>query len=354
MTADTALGFIVDQLRAEDPIVRAEAARLLGELKRPDSVPSLITYLQKERYYTKVAGIYALWQIADPACVPVLQEMVQNPNVPDDWYWYARRAVIVSAAIGLSVFDDDTGLPFLQELLENNHDVILCWYAPTILRLAQGNDQINPVAGLKKIARQITVDTIFDTTGGRRRLIEPGLLSMIAEALGVIGSKEAQSKLAELFTHSSRYVRARACLSLLEADASDTNRQRVSDLLLTDQTDFVAIKASLALAKAFDDEREKRTSVIAKIASHATDPFDRAVAIESLGMIPDVNHADVITNALDDADAYVRQCAAEACPRQPELRKRFETLRQHDPSLRVRLSSCKWLAILDAHQELTR
>ncbi len=354
MTADAAFQFIVDQLQDGDPIIRADAARLLGEIKRSHAVASLTEYLQNEQHYTKVAGVYALWQIADPAAIPILQSLLKNPNVPDDWYWYARRAVVTSVAIGLSTFGDDSGVPFLQDLLDKNSDVVLCWYGPTILRMARGSDQAEPVAGLQKLAKQITVSALYNTVALSKRFSEPGLLTMTAETLGLIGTKDAQAKLVDLLTHPSRYVRGRAALSLLEADASDANRQIISNLLLSDQTDFVAIKASLALAMAFEDEREKRSTGIARIAASASDSFDRAVAIESLGLLPGGNHADVIATALDDADAYVRQCAAEACPDDPELRKRIESLQQANPAPRVRLSASKWLAVTGRQHEVSR
>jgi HEAT repeat protein len=354
MTADAAFQFIVDQLQDGDPIIRADAARLLGEIKRSDAVAPLTGYLQNEQHYTKVAGIYALWQIADPAAIPILQTLLKKPNVPDDWYWYARRAVVTSVAIGLSTFGDDSGVPFLQDLLDKNNDVVFCWYGPTILRFARESDQAKPVVGLQELAKQITVSALYNTVALSKRFSEPGLLTMTAETLGLIGTKDAQAKLVDLLTHASRYIRSRAALSLLEADASDANRQHVSNLLQSDQTDFVAIKASLALAKAFVDEREKRSNVIAKIAASATDAFDRAVAIESLGSLPGAVHADVIASALDDADAYVRQCAAEACPDNPELRKRIKTLQQSDPAPRVRLSASKWLATAGRQHEVNR
>lgn len=354
MAADAAFQYIVDQLTADDPIVRADAARLLGEIKRTDAVAALAAYLEKEQCYSKVAGIYALWQIADPGAIAVLQVLIENPNVPDDWYWYGRRAVVASAAIGLAIFGDESGIPFMQDLVEKNHDMIVCWYGPTILRLSRGTNHVKPAEALREIAKSITVDTLFNTVPNSKRMIEPGLLTMTAEVLGLIGTKAAQSKLAEMFTHSSRYVRARAAVSLLEADASPENLERISGLLKSDHTDLVAIKASLALAQSFDDVRQKYTDVIARIATDTADPFDRAVAIESLGVLGAGCHTEIIVKSFEDTDAYVRQCAAEACPADPALQERIETLQQSDSAPRVRLAASKWLATFDQQDEVTR
>jgi HEAT repeat protein len=75
---------------------------------------------------------------------------------------------------------------------------------------------------------------------------------------------------------------AGSALSLLEASPTPEHRAAVTELAEKDPTEFVRVKASLALALAGDD---KRLPTIARAADSAEQGLVRAAAIEALGLL---------------------------------------------------------------------
>jgi HEAT repeat protein len=324
-------------LVADDEIVQADAARLLGELGSARAVPALGRYVTECRYYCKTAGSDALGRIGDAAAIPVLKHVLAEPNVDDDWFWYCRRAVRTSAAVALLALGDDSGAAWLGELADNNDDVFFCWYAPALLRLP---DNLPVVPRLKA---RITVESLIRPGGRRTRNSEPGLMAVKTEALGLVGTPEAcRAIIDHQMTFLSRYVRGQAAVSLLEADAGAENVARVETLLAEDDTDFVRIKASLALTRA---GRPGQAALIAEAAGSLDDAFDRAAAVEALGLVGDAAGAETLEAQLGHADAYVRQCAIEALERvgAPGAKEAAERM-LGDESIRVRLQAAKRLA----------
>jgi HEAT repeat protein len=334
---------LVAGLRADDEVVHADAARLLGELGQARAVPPLGRYVAECRYYTKTAGLDALGRIGDRAAVPVLKQILADPNVDDDWFWYCRRAVRASAAVALLALGDPSGADDLGELAEKDDDVFFCWYGPSILRLPD-----EPEAA-RRLKARITVDALTGPGSRRTRKSDPAVMTMMAEALGLLGGSEACAALRGLLTFHSRYVRGQAALGLLQAGGAADGRRTVEQLLETDGTDFVRIKAGLALVLA---GQAGRAGVIAEAAGSLKDAFDRAVAVEALGLAGDPAQAGVIAAQLDHADPYVRQCALEALERlgagaaQAAAERRLE-----DDNVRVRLQGAKLLAALDGEAD---
>ncbi len=62
-------------LRSQDVLARADAARLLGELRRREAVGPLVAYVAECRHCTKTAGIEALAKIGDASVCPVLRRI---------------------------------------------------------------------------------------------------------------------------------------------------------------------------------------------------------------------------------------------------------------------------------------
>jgi HEAT repeat protein len=330
---------LIRALDTPDPIVRADAARLLGELGHRDAVPALVRYVTTDRHYHKVAGIHALMRVGDPAVITALQPMVEDPNCPDDWYWFSYRSVRAAAAVALLALGDDSGAEFLTTLADRNDDVFFCWYGPAVLGLP---DNMLATAALKL---RFTTETIRDGRGTyQTRFTEPGITVMTARTLGLIGDAAACAVLLDLMKHHSRYVRAEAGMSLLAAAPSAAHEAAVLLLSTGSQTDFERIKGTLALLRAGVGNAD----AVAEIAKSTPDDFDRAVAIETLGIIGDPSYTTVANEMLAHQDAYVRQCAVEALDRLegtsgPSL-ERLRTIMKDDQSPRVRLQAAKYIA----------
>lgn len=327
---------LVAGLGHEDEVVQADAARLLGELAQRRAVDPLAEYVTTCRYYSKTAGLDALGALGDPAALPALRQLMADPNVDDDWFWYCRRAVLACIAVALLRLGDDSGADYLEERAAKDDDVFFCWYGPAILRLPD-----EPEAA-KRLKALITVEKLGGPGDRRTRNSDPAVVTMKAEALGLLGGDEACRLLRELMTFHSRYVRGRAAQSLLAAEASAEHVAAVEAVADGDETDFARIKASLALVEA---GRPERGDFLIRAANSAEDPFDRATAVEALGLVGDAAGIGAVTAELDHDDPYVRQCALEALERLDVESAVTEAKgRREDENVRVRLQAAKVLA----------
>jgi HEAT repeat protein len=337
------LALLTAGLKADDPVVASDAARLLGELGDPAGADGLIQYVSTSQHHYKSAGLWALGLVGlklqgaqRDAVVASLRKHVTNPNVHDDWYWYSCRGVRAAAALALLMMGDDAGVGYLRELAGKGDDVFFCWFGPALLRMKDTCAAVGELKGL------LTAAALMDTGSHKTRRTEPGLMTMKSEVLGILGGEVATAALLEMMQFHSRYVRGQAALSLLESGKTAGNVKAVEQLAKKDKTDFALIKASLALALAGEEGHRK---LILKAAGSAKDPFDRAVAVESLGLLRHAEDAAVVAKQLNHADAYLRQCVLEALERlDPVAAAKAAKKKLKDASPRVRLQAAKILA----------
>jgi len=321
--------FLVDALSHADRVVQADAARLLGELGRATAAQPLVGYVTTSRYHAKTAGFWALARLGDPSVCGALRPLIDNPNCYDDYYWYGCRTVRAAAAFALLALGDDEGAGYLIELADNGDDVFYAWLAPALLSLPTGS------AALEAIRSRLTCESLTTVRTRGVRLCDPGRLARVAEALGVLATEDACRKLCELLGFRSRYVRGQAAISLLAASRAEPHVAAVRKLAAADATDFVRIKTAQALGE---------IEPIAAASASADDPFDRAAAIEAVGLLGAAESFAVALSALADCDPYVRLCAVEALDRigghdaGPAVRRL-----EDDPEIRVRLQVAKFL-----------
>jgi len=301
----------------------------LGELSRPAAVGPLCDYVTHDRCYAKIAGFHALGRIGDRAAVEIIRPLLDDPNCQDDWYWYGCKSVRAAAAAALLALGDAGGTSYLTELAEADDDVFYVWFAPAILRLPDA-----PVA----LTSRLTPEALCGPGAGKVRQTDPARVAMVTEALGLVGGPVACERLQTLTGFRSRYVRGQAVLSLLAADPSDARVAAAEELADGDPTDFVRVKAALALALA---DRASPVDQIARVATETPESFDRAVAIESLGLLGDVSAEPLLRASLDDPDDYVRRCGVEALDRIGA--DGIDTLLE-DPDELVRLQAARMLA----------
>ncbi len=301
-----AVEMLFQGLRADDRFVQAEAARLLGELRLPEAAPPLVEFVSRFGWHTKLVGFHALANLGDRSVCPALRPLVDAPACFNDWYWYGCKSVRAAAAVALLALGDEGGAPYLRELADKDDDVFFAWFAPTILRL----DDSPPAAA--ELKARLTVETILRPDSRKLRQGEPGALTMVAEALGLLQGPAACEKLRGLLRHRSRYVRGQAAGSLLKASSAPQDVAAVAELADADPTDFVRIKAHEALACAGRDDAGAK---IAELANLAADWFDRAVAVEALRGLGLTQYASLVRVLLTRPDPYLRRCAIEALER---------------------------------------
>ncbi|NLF31800.1 MAG: hypothetical protein GX591_13050 [Planctomycetes bacterium] len=328
---------LLDALFDPDRVVGADAARLLGGLGRREAAPALVRYVTECRYHAKVAAFEALARIGDASVCPAIRPRVDDPHVYDDWYWYGAKTVRAAAATALLALGDDSGAAYLTELADKHDDALYAWMAPAVLALG---DTTPATAAIKA---RLSVQSLTGANERSVRLSDPGRLTRVVEALGLIGGDEAARAIAGWLGFRSRYVRAQAAVSLLAASSSQENIEAVAALRDRDGTDFVRIRATQALigAGAADD-----ASPLLDGAVHGTDAVDRGAALEALGLLGRADGIETALAALDDGSPYVRLCAIEALDRL-DAGGDAVARRMEDPSPRVRLQAAAYLAARD-------
>jgi HEAT repeat protein len=324
---------LLDGLADDDLVIQADAARLLGDLGSRRATAALVHYVRTDRRYAKTAGLDALARLGDPAVCADLRPLVDQPNCFDDHWWYGRMSVRVAAALALLSLGDETGVPFLTESRSDERDwALFSWYAPTVLQLPDRS------AAVRRVQARVTVEALLPE--GKD---DPGQLVVICRALSLLGTPAARDRLVGLTTHRSRYVRARAAQGLAAMSSRPEDLVRVTTMARGDSTRFVRLKASEALV--LRDAGLRYAESVARAAREARDPFDRAAALDSLGVLARDEYAPAAIAALRESDAYVRLAAAAALDRIGSTRAvdAVRTVR-HDSDLRVRLQAAKCLA----------
>lgn len=297
---------LIETLLSGERTAQAEAARLLGEAGVKQSAGPLLEYLDSCMQFHKSAGFTALGRIGDASVCDTVCQLINDPRMRDDWYWFGYKSVQAAGSHALLMLGDERGLKLLTQFADKGEDVFYTWFGPAILQLDDGGTGVAVAAGIKELKARLTVDAIFNVSMKSTRLSDPSRLTAAIEALGWIGGDEACNKIKEYVEHSSRFVRGQAALSLMKSKCNGDCKAVVEKLADEDETDFVKARAATALS---DSGR------LEAVVKKATDKFGKAVAIEGLGLIGAGDKAGLVTEMAGDEDGYVRQCVIEALER---------------------------------------
>ena len=271
--ATEAIDDLVTKLRDDDIDVCIDAAEALGKLNANRVVPALIESLKNDPDgELKTVIVKALGEIADPASIPVLLEIVEHKPEDmfhdsneewDDWWDMQQQAVV---ALGNMKVEQAT--PILQkllvdeEVLDIEHDIL-----KALVKIGAPGEAT--VVGQLKSASSLS----------RRRA---------AYALSFSQSPESLKSLASLFTDQSEEVRLSALQSLVDRKA--TKYLAAIDLLKKDRSEKVRQAAILAYDKL-------NQLVDAQIEQPATN--------ERLLKDPDVEVRVTYLNSLASADTNI-------------------------------------------------
>lgn len=309
-------------LKDIDPLVNAEAARLIGDWNVRELIPDLIEYARFNRFYSKVTSFYALARMSATEAIPHLKNLVDDPNVSNDWYWTGYKGVRTAAAVSLLQLGHDAGVPYLVEMAKAGQSVFFRSFAPALLRL-----KIPPeLAGYLTLEKLCAADKYKRYVGSEYS--EPGMLCMMCEALGLINDPAAEERLDFYLSHYSRFVRGQTYRSLYLRRPDKTTAQRISENAKKHGTDFDRLVAA---------EIQKDSATLTDIARHAPAAFDRGSAIDALAAISSPALTEAGKIALEDAELYVRQCAVEALARNHDAaaQKFFESMADAEKEPRV-------------------
>ena len=305
------LAVLIAGLESDDPVVQADAARLLGELRAREAVGPLLNYVCTDPHYAKTAGLEALARIGDPSVCPRIRQLMSDPHVPNDTPWYGYQSVRIAAALALLSLGDEDGAATLQGIVDATAKdrspedaakwALYTWFAPAVLELPDG------LESARKLKQEMTFESLYPAEKK-----DPGQIVVIARALGMLKTEQSLGKLVELLKFHSRYVRASAAVNLLAASPTPEHTAAVAELAEKDPTEFVRIKASLALALAGDD---KYLPVLVKAADSAEDGLVRAAAVEALGLLHQRACVALLMRQLRQANPFVRLSAIQALDR---------------------------------------
>jgi len=312
-----------EALRSNDPLLAAEAARLIGEWNGKSLVPDLIENALSSRFYSKVSAIYALVALLAVEAVPGLEKLLNAPNVPDDFYWTGYKGVRAAAAVALLQFGSDAGVAYLQELAEAGDCVFSRWYAPALLRL-KPVPELQPYLTLEKLC-SLEERNAFDEVP----YTDAGQLCMLCEALGLINDPAAVESLEFYMNFHSRYVRGQAYRSLHLRQADEATARRICANAERHGTDFERLVAA---------EIRQDSAILLEVARQAPLAFDRASALDALVRISSPHLAEACLVGLEDGDTHVRQCAVEGLARSkhPAARNHLAGLLDKETESRVR------------------
>lgn len=291
---------LLSALRGSDPVLSAEAARLIGDWNLGHHSGDLLDHLRTSRSYAKVTSLYALEKLSPAGFDALLVELFHNPNVPDDFYWYCHRGLRAAAAIALLRRGDSTGLPWLRELAQKKDDVVLRWFAPALLRLPSPS----PLADL------LTLEHLYNPQEreGLDSLAysDSAMLCLLCEALALVDDPGADEPLEYYIHFYSRFVRGQACRSLFQRHPDAATLAKIQEATGRYGTDFDRVVAA-TLAGASAELKD--------LAQSARASFDRASAVDGLAGIPGPDSEAALAHAFQDPDPYVRQCAVEGAGR---------------------------------------
>jgi len=322
---------LLEALKTDDLVLNADAARLLGDLGSPRAVGPLVDYVTHNRRYVKTSGLDALARIGDRGACPPVRRLVDEPNVANDAWWYGYASVQIGAILALMALGDDSRTDFLIETEEDNLCwALFTWFGPTAMRLPDRSD------ATRRLKARMTIENLKPDKS------DPGQVIIVCDTLGLLATPEARRVLVGHLGHMSRYVRARAAGNLLAMSDRSQDVQGVERMAARDPAMFARIKAAQALVmKGY----KRYAEPIAHAAVLADDPFDRAAALDSLGIIARRGDVPLVVEQLKADDAYVRLCAAEALDRMGTGAAISAVAAvKNDPDMRVRLQAAKCLA----------
>jgi len=306
-----------------DPLVNAEAARLIGDFNVRALIPELIEHARFHRFYSKVTAFYSLARMSVTEAIPHLKNLVDDPHVSNDWYWTGYKGVRAAAAVSLLQLGSDAGVPYLLESAKAGQSVFFRWFAPALLRLQKPPPEL---AGFLTLENLCSAEK--QKKSSATEYSEPGMLCMLCEALGLIDDPAAAARLEFYLGHYSRFVRGQAYRSLYLRQPDKVTAQKIGETAKKYRTDFDRLVAA---------EVEKDSATLSDIARRAPAAFDRGSAVDALAAISSPSLTEAGKLALEDADLYVRQCAVEALARQygAAAQKYFASLNDNEKEIRV-------------------
>lgn len=298
MSRTTAWKLLLAGLAHADPLVRCDAARLLGELGDRRAVPALARLLTTDAHLTKITAVYALGDIGDRRAVPVLRRIAADPGVFRFPGMHYHDMIRLAAAVQLARWDDGSGVGAVNDLLRLQRLPAMLELGPAILAAPR-------TTAMRRLRAYVDLPFVHHFHGGRASASNR---FFAVRCLALLREPAARSLLAEDLMHFSRYVRPAAAAALLAhgpaalpAVARQAKRER---------TAFGRLRfATLLHAHGHGDA----TTTVAR-GLRDRDAFIRATALDAATELRLRPLAEPALALLADPDWHVRSRAAAALP----------------------------------------
>ena len=295
------------ELIDEDPIVRSDAARRLGDSRVTEAVPELVGLLDDADEEVRVTAIRSLERIGDESVVPQIADKHKDP----------LHTVRLQVALTLGKLLDPVSIPALQTLMYDADDTV----------------RVSAARSLGRIGNQDALDILVEVA-----LIDESeaIRGHVVEVIGEVGAKDQIPRVEDALLTESDDVRAHAArvLGQLGDDSSvpvligaledpfykvrSLAAHALADLAPGDSEVHEAVRARLeeephevcrvdmawSLAKGGD---RSRMEVIRNLLSRAADDYGRAEAAMALGDIGEDTDIRLLEKAMNDKSGLVRR-----------------------------------------------
>jgi HEAT repeat protein len=125
---------LVQALKHKDPVIRANAARLLSQVGDPDAVKLLLKAMEDKEDNVRRAAVYALGDLKNPKAVPGLIKALN-----DSWWWVRQEA-----AMALGKIKDPTAVEPLFATMKDEDKSVRAAAADALLTLVKVDSSAYP------------------------------------------------------------------------------------------------------------------------------------------------------------------------------------------------------------------
>lgn len=289
---------LLSGLTHADPLTRCDAARLLGGLGDRRAVPALARLLASDRHLTKITAVYALGELGDRRAAPTLRAIAADPGVFRFPGMHYHDMIRLAAATALALWDDDSGVRAVNDLLRLQALPAMLELAPAILGARR-------TSALRRLRDYVSPEFLLAFHQGRASASNH---FHVVRGLAWHRTPAATRQLRADLAHFSRYVRPAAAVALLAHGRQ--HLPAVARAARRERTAFGRLRfATLLHAHGAGDA----TAVVTR-ALRDRDPFLRATALDAAAELRLRGLAPRAEALLADPDWLVRSRAAAALP----------------------------------------
>ncbi len=233
-------GYVVDLLSAEDPMLAAEAARIVGRLGLTAAEPDLIELSRRPEDVTRQAAIEALASLGSAAGAEALAAALSDSG----------RDVRIAAVNAIAAVGSERALPLLGDTIAGSE-----------LASRDQGEQMAFMRAYAAMAGDRAVPLLAKMLSGRkwwggRRA--PELRACAARALGLVGTPAARAALEKAARDRAASVKGAVRVALRALDADSDERLQVALLPEENEPEVVEdpVELDLNVERTADDRKE--------------------------------------------------------------------------------------------------